>query len=76
MIRHIKKTFRKVWTNKDIKNIKSENAQGLDEIAVKIWKIQKFQNLLINYLNKAYYQEDIEVWGGGCIIPVQKRRYQ
>ena len=47
-----KMIFQNVWNNKGIKNIKNGKAQGLDEIPVEIWKIQKFQNLLLNYCNK------------------------
>ena len=55
-----KRTFQNICTGKRIKNIKYGKSQGLDEIPVEIWKIQKFQNLLQNYCNKVYAQEEVE----------------
>ena len=39
-----------------LKAIKSRKAAGLDEIALEVWKIKKFDNLLTQLCNSIYNQ--------------------
>ena len=58
---------------KALKNMKNGKSCGLDEIPVEIWKIESFQELLLNFCNSVYAQDKIDKWRMGCIIPFPKK---
>ena len=43
------------------------------EIPVEIWKIPKFQEILLFSCNEVYEQNTISIWNKGCIIPLPKK---
>ena len=63
--------FTKYKLEKAIKSIK--NGKAVDEIPVEIWKISKFQKILLFSCNKVYEQNTISIWNKGCIIPLPKK---
>ena len=65
--------FTKYELEKAIKSIKNGKACGLDEIPVEIWKIPKFQDILLFSCNEVYEQNTISIWNKGCIIPLPKK---
>ena len=65
--------FTKYELEKAIKSIKNGKACGLDEIPVEIWKIPKFQEILLFSCNEVYEQNTISIWNKGCIIPLPKK---
>ena len=58
---------------KAIKSIQSGKAVGLDEIPAEVWKLEDFQNVLLESCNSVYSQETIERWIEGCILPFPKK---
>ena len=51
-----------------LKTIKSRKAAGIYEIAPKIWKTRKFDNILLGFCNAQYKQNPIETSTKGCIL--------
>ena len=57
---------------KYLKKVKTK-AAGLYEIRPKVWKIRKFDDLLLRFCNAIYEQNTIEGWTKGCILPFPKK---
>ena len=57
-----------------IKSIKIGKAVGLDEIPYEVWKLEEFQEILLNSCNSVYSQEPIDIWNEGCLFPFPKKR--
>ena len=58
---------------KATKSIQNGKAVGLDEIPDKVWKLDEFQELLLESCNRVYFQEIIERWREGCILPFPEK---
>ena len=41
---------------------------GLDEISVEVWKLNEFQDFLLESCNNVYMHKLIESWTKGCIL--------
>ncbi len=46
---------------------KNRKAASLDEIPPEVWKIRKFNDLLVQYCDTVYKQNTNERWTKGCI---------
>ena len=55
---------------KATKSIQNGKAVGLDEIPAEVWKIDDFQEFLLESCNCVYNQECIRRWREGCILPI------
>ena len=55
--------------NNATKSIKHGKACGLDEIPTEVWKLTEFQNILLNFCNSVYSQNQIKRWTEGCLLP-------
>ena len=64
-------TFEKLI--KVTKSMQNSKATGLDEIPVEVWKLHEFQEFLLDLCNKVYWQEPIERWTQGCLLPFPKK---
>ena len=53
--------------------IKCRKATGLKKIPLAIWKIRKFDDLLLRFFNAEYKQNTIERWIKSCILPFLKK---
>ena len=60
--------------NNATKSINNGKACGLDEIPAEVWKLTEFQNILLNFCNSVYYQNQIKRWTEGCLLPFPKKR--
>ena len=49
------------------------NLLGLDAIPAEIWKIPEMQEFLLEFCNRVYSQETIQIWTEGCMIPFPKK---
>ena len=56
-----------------LRKIKKRKATGLDEIPPEVWKTRKFDDLLLRHCNGVYYQNPIDRWMKGCILPFPKK---
>ena len=56
-----------------LRKIKSTKAEGLDEIPLKVWKIRQFDYILLRHCNAVYYQNPVDRWMKGCILPFPKK---
>ena len=59
--------------SKATKSIQNGKAVGLDEIPAEVWKIDDFQEFLLESCNCVYNQESIRRWREGCILPFPKK---
>ena len=59
--------------NNATKSITNGKACGLDEIPAEVWKLTEFQNILLNFCNSVYSQNQIKRWTEGCILPLPKK---
>ena len=59
--------------SKATKSIQNGKAVGLDEIPAEVWKIDVFQEFLLESCNCVYNQECIKRWREGCILPFPKK---
>ena len=55
------------------KSINNGKACGLDEIPAEVWKLTEFQNILLNFCNSVYSQNQIKIWTEGCLLPFPKK---
>ena len=53
--------------------IKNRKAAGFDKISPGVWKIKKFNDLLLRYSNVVYNQNTIERWIKSCIHSFSKK---
>ena len=53
--------------------IKNRKAAGLDKIRPEVWKIRKFDDLLLRFCNAVYNQNTIDRWTKDCIFPFSKK---
>ena len=58
---------------KATKSIQNGKATGIDEIPVEVWKLYECQEFLLESCNKVYWQEPIEIWTQGCLLPFPKK---
>ena len=56
-----------------LRKIKNTKATGLDEIPPGVWKTRKFDDILLRQCNAVYYQNPIDRWMKGCILPFPKK---
>ena len=59
--------------NNATKSINNGKACGLDEIPAEVWKLTEFQNILLNFCNSVYSQNQIKIWTEGCLLPFPKK---
>ena len=59
--------------NNATKSINNGKACGLDEIPAEVWKLTEFQNILLNFCNSVYSQNQIKRWTEGCLLPFPKK---
>ena len=59
--------------NNATKSINNDKACGLDEIPAEVWKLTQFQNILLNFCNSVYSQNQIKRWTEGCLLPFPKK---
>ena len=59
--------------NNATKSIYNGKACGLDEIPAEVWKLTEFQNILLNFCNSEYSQNQIKRWTEGCLLPFPKK---
>ena len=55
------------------KSIQNGKAIDLDEIPAEVWKLDEFQEFLLESCNSVYTQEVTERWREGCIPPFPKK---
>ena len=65
--------FTKEELDSVLEKIKNRKAAGLDEIPPEVWKIRKFDDILLRQCNAVYSQNRIERWMKGCILPFPKK---
>ena len=53
--------------------LKRRKAAGLDEIPSEVWKTGEFNDILLNFCNAVYNQQQIDKWTEGCILPFPKK---
>ena len=58
---------------KATKSVQNGKATRLDEITVEVWKLNEFQDFLLEACNNVYMQKQIESWTNGCILPFPKK---
>ena len=56
-----------------LRKIKSRKGAGLDEIPSEVWKTRQFDDILLRRFNAVYYQNPIDRWMKGCILPFPKK---
>ena len=56
-----------------LKKLKNKKASKLDGIPPEVWKIRKFNDLLLYYCNEVYDGNVIHSWTEGCILPFPKK---
>ena len=56
-----------------LRKIKNRKAAGLDEIPPEVWKARQFHDQLLRLCNAVYYQNTIDRWMMGCILPFPKK---
>ena len=56
-----------------LRKIKNRKAAGLDEIPPEVWKTRKFDDIQLRHSNAVYYQNPIDRWMKGCILPFPKK---
>ena len=59
--------------NNETKSINNGKACGLDDIPAEVWKLTEFQNILLNFCNSVYSQNQIKRWTEGCLLPFPKK---
>ena len=55
------------------KSFQNGKVVGLDEMPSEVWKLDEFQEFLLESFNSVYTQEVIERWREGCILPFPKK---
>ena len=58
---------------KAIHNISYGKAVGLDEIPVEVWKLDDFNEFLLESCYRVYFQETIVSWTSRYILPFLKK---
>ena len=56
-----------------LRKIKNRKAAGLDEIPPELWKARQFEDTLLHHCNAVYYQNTIDRWMKGHILPFLKK---
>ena len=56
-----------------LRKIKNRKTAGLDEIPPEVWKTRQFDDILLRHCNAVYYQNMIDRWMIGCILPFPKK---
>ena len=56
-----------------LRKIKNRKAAGLDEILPEIWKIRKFDDILLRSCNAVYNQSTIDGWTKSWILPFPQK---
>jgi len=56
-----------------LKNTKDGKACGLDNIPAEVWKMDDFNDILLQLCNAVYYGNPIDKWRQGCILPFPKK---
>ena len=56
-----------------LKKLENKKATGLDGIPPEVWKIGKFNDLLLYYCNEVYKGKVIQSWTEGCILLFPKK---
>ena len=59
--------------DKVLTKIKKGKAASLNEIRPEVWKVRKFNDVLLRYCNVVYNQNTINWWTKGCILPFPKK---
>ena len=57
-----------------LQNTKSAKACGLDNIPGEVWKLDDFNDILLQLCNAVYNGNPIDKWRQGCILPFPKKR--
>ena len=56
-----------------MKKLKNKKAAGLDGLPVEVWKIGKFNDLMLHHSNEVYNGNVIQSWTEGCTLPCPKK---
>ena len=56
-----------------LRKIKNRKATGLHEITPEVWETRQFDDILLRHCNAVYYQNPIDRWMKGCILPFPKK---
>lgn len=56
-----------------LKNTKSGKSCGLDNIAAEVWKLENFNDTLLQLCNAVYTGHSIDKWRQGCLLPFPKK---
>ena len=64
--------FTKEELDSVLREIKKRKAAGLDEIPPEVWKTRQFEDILLRHCNAVHYQNRIDRWTKGCILPFPK----
>ena len=59
--------------SKALRNIKNGKSCGLDNIPAEVWKLENFNDVLLQICNSVYDGNPIEKWRQGCLLPFPKK---